>query len=100
VVLMNRRLERDPCGFYGSTAMATLLGPRLIPAISVPVLLFFGAHDALFPSPAGEKQKALYTGSRDVTLATLPDAGHTPMNERSAPDFRATLSAWLSRRGF
>jgi pimeloyl-ACP methyl ester carboxylesterase len=68
--------------------------------ITVPVLLIFGGESAVVTDGAGEGELALYEGSPDKTLTTIPGAGHMLLLERTAPTFRAELSGWLRSRGF
>lgn len=91
---------RDPCGDTGSILQAEAADYANLSQISVPVLLMEGANDALFPPPAQQQQKGLFTGSHDVTQITLPDTGHAIALGRTAPQFRATVADWLLQRGF
>ena len=95
-----RGWEREPCG-EGASLAAMLAADRLyLGDITIPVLLVFADHDALFPPPDGEREKALYTGSQDVTLIQVANTGHGLPLERTAPIMRAALADWLSARGF
>ena len=94
-----RTHEREPCGEGPSLAGALAADRRHLGEIAVPVLLVFGGRDAIFPPPAGERQRALFTGSRDVTLVELPDAGHALQLGRSAARARSVVASWLRRRG-
>jgi pimeloyl-ACP methyl ester carboxylesterase len=97
---LSRLRERDSCGTSASV-FATLVADRTgLGTVSVPLLLVFGDHDAIFPPPSGERQRDLYTSSTDVTLIMVANAGHTLLLERTAPATRAKISAWLSRHGF
>jgi pimeloyl-ACP methyl ester carboxylesterase len=92
--------ERDPCGLWGSVTQ-TLVSDRLyLGTIKVPVLLVFGRQDAVFPPPDGEGQKALFTGTKDIALRYIENAGHMVMLQRTAPVFRRRVSTWLKRHGF
>jgi pimeloyl-ACP methyl ester carboxylesterase len=100
VGLFVRSWEREPCG-EGASLAATLVAARLfLGDITVPVLLAFGKQDALLTAQAGERQKALYTGSKDVTLVQVDNTGHAMQLERTAPASRAAISDWLHARGF
>jgi pimeloyl-ACP methyl ester carboxylesterase len=93
-------VERNPCGI-GTSLVQTLAVDRLrLGTITVPVLLLFGDHDEFFPPPDGERQKALYSGSPDVTYELLPNTGHAMEIDGTAPTARAAVSAWLHARGF
>jgi pimeloyl-ACP methyl ester carboxylesterase len=88
---------RDPCGDYSSVPQALVTDQVALKTVTVPVLLVFGANDALFPPPAGERQKAMFSGSANVSLVSVPDTGHALALERSAPQFRAEVARWLQR---
>ena len=92
------RHERDACD--PSVAYAQAINALTVSRVDVPVLIFFGLNDALWPPPAGERQRSLFTGSNDVTLLEIPETGHMMMLEQTAPTFRASLSDWLRARGF
>lgn len=92
------RHERDACD--GSLTWASPINALLVSRIHVPVFLFYGLNDALWPAGTGERQRGFFTGSDDVTLFELPDTGHMMMLERTAPTLRAVLSEWLRQRGF
>lgn len=94
------RRERNPCGDLESVPPAILGEEAITARVNAPVLLVFADHDAVFPPPAGERQREFFTGSRDVTLVTIPGAGHAVMLERQAPVFRSEVSRWLTARGF
>jgi pimeloyl-ACP methyl ester carboxylesterase len=90
----------DPCGdFAGAPAsiVADVLGAN---SIKGPVLIVDGADDALFPPPAGDNEKLLFTGNPDVTLVTLPGTGHAVTLGRTAPRFRSVVGDWLRGHGF
>ena len=72
----------------------------LLSRVRVPVFLFYGRNDRLWPAGTGERQLGFFTGSDDVTLFELPDTGHMTMLGRTAPAVRAGVSDWLRRRGF
>jgi pimeloyl-ACP methyl ester carboxylesterase len=92
------RHERDACD--ASLAWASPINALLVSRIHVPVLLFYGLNDTLWPPGTGERQRGFFIGSRDVTLFELPETGHMMMLERTAPVLRAALSEWLHERGF
>jgi pimeloyl-ACP methyl ester carboxylesterase len=93
-------LNRDPCGSYVSAVAAVVVDRQAVASVAAPVLLIFGDHDAIFPPPNGDQQRALFSGSQDVTLVHLADAGHTPMLDRGAGAFRTALEKWLRAHGF
>jgi pimeloyl-ACP methyl ester carboxylesterase len=91
-----------PCG-EPQSALATIGGDQAaLREVKVPVLLVYGTKDAFFDDPrsAGDQQKGLYTGSRDVTATFIDGAGNALALERSAPRFRDIVSSWLAGRGF
>jgi pimeloyl-ACP methyl ester carboxylesterase len=77
-----------------------VLDQLLLATVRVPVLLLWGANDALFPPPAGTLQRLHFLGSRDVTQVQIPDTGHAVTLERSHLTLIADMSAWLGARGF
>jgi pimeloyl-ACP methyl ester carboxylesterase len=91
---------RDPCGDTGSALSTALVNALDLFRVKVPVLLVGGANDALFPPPAQQLQRLLFTGSKDVTQITLPDTGHAVTLGRTAPLFRSTVARWLCARGY
>ncbi len=64
-------------------------------ALSMPVLVVAGAHDARFTALARRLAEAI---GDNATLVVVPDAGHTTQLE--APDaFSAALRPWLAAHG-
>jgi pimeloyl-ACP methyl ester carboxylesterase len=100
VATTNQLRNLDPCGDDNSIIDAMNTDHLMVPTITVPVLLIFGANDALFPPPAGAEQAAQFVGSSHVSLIQLADTGHALTLERSAPTFTADISQWLAARGF
>jgi pimeloyl-ACP methyl ester carboxylesterase len=95
-----RLRKADPCGDDSSIPAAVATDSREVASIQVPVLLAIGADDAMFPPPAQDRQRGLFTGSRDVTAITVQDTGHALSLERSAPYTRDAVAAWLCKRSF
>lgn len=93
---------RIPCGESQSAVTTIAENMTSDAGVKTPVLLVYGTKDALFTDPrdAGNKQKAQFSGSPDVTLSFVEGAGNALALERSAPKFRALLGEWLARRGF
>lgn len=89
----------DPCGDDGSFPPAIAHNVIGLGGVRVPVLLIYGAEDALFQPPGTARQQALFTGSTDVSTVVLPRTGHALTLERSAPRLRAAVAAWLTSRG-
>jgi pimeloyl-ACP methyl ester carboxylesterase len=94
-----RLRHRDPCGDVESFPQTIGTDRSRLGEVDVPVLLVYGADDALFQPQAGADQSRLFTGSEDLTLLTLSDTGHILPLERSAPQLRAAVGDWLKRRG-
>jgi pimeloyl-ACP methyl ester carboxylesterase len=94
--------NRDPCGDANSNVPAIVSNTQHVSEIKVPILLVFGANDAGFSDPhdAGNKQRAAYSGSSDVTLKFVEDTGHAITLERSAPTTRSIVHDWLKSHGF
>ena len=92
------RHEPDACD--GSVAYAPVIDALMLSRVRVPVILFFGLNDALWPPGTGARQRAFFTGSSDVSLLELSDTGHMIMLGRTAPIFRARVSDWLRAHGF
>lgn len=93
------RLNRDPCGYAESLSTAMLTNSLLLPLIDVPVLIVYADRDLIAPRPAvGAPEDRI--GSSDVTVATIENAGHTVMLQRTAPAFRSVLHRWLDAHGF
>lgn len=91
--------NRDPCGDTLSIPAAIASDDQNVPTISAPVLLLSGKDDALFPPAAIDNQKAMYTGTTDLTAILLNDTGHAAPS-RTAGDAWQAIAAWLSRRRF
>jgi pimeloyl-ACP methyl ester carboxylesterase len=91
--------ERDPCAFVESRAefQAT---QALLREITVPVLLVYGRQDATAPPNAGDQHVTRFSGSSDVTLDYIENAGHFLALEKRAPEFRRVVSGWLRDRGY
>ncbi len=91
----------DPCMDTGSAPQT--IGVDVLTnasSIKVPTLLVNGADDKLFPPPAGNEEKLLFGGNRDVTQVTLPGTGHAVTLGRTAPQFRDLVGDWLVGHGF
>lgn len=63
--------------------------------VHVPVLLIAGGADALFPPPSEQLQAARYTGTRSVSLTTIPDTAHALTLERTRHVLESTVANWL-----
>lgn len=92
--------NRNPCGDLTSAVAAaeyhantTILGD-----IQVPVLLVYEDHDVIYTTDGAEQQRALFTGTDDLTWVMLKDAGHFPMLERRQNDYEQMLAGWLDSR--
>jgi pimeloyl-ACP methyl ester carboxylesterase len=89
--------RRNPCGDLSSAAPGFSVDMTDLRKVKVPVLIAAGAGDVAFSSAGVRRQRAFFTGSKDVTVAILAKTGHFPMFERTAPRFRAIVSNWLRR---
>jgi pimeloyl-ACP methyl ester carboxylesterase len=92
--------ERDPCGDTASIIDALVRDVKSRPQVKVPVLLVCGREDEMTPEFACPHLKRRYVGSKDVSLAFVPRAGHALPLERTAPILRRRVSTWLSAHGF
>jgi pimeloyl-ACP methyl ester carboxylesterase len=86
---------RDPCGETASIIDALVLELKSLSRVTAPVLLVCGRQDGTTPEFACPFFKRRYTGSRDVSLAFIRNAGHALPLERGAPAFRRRVSRWL-----
>jgi pimeloyl-ACP methyl ester carboxylesterase len=68
---------------------------NLDPIVDAPVLVAFGADDAIFPQMCQPFQAPLYVSSAAVTKFTLPGAGHSIMLHKNAGLFEAAFLGWL-----
>jgi pimeloyl-ACP methyl ester carboxylesterase len=94
------RHNPDPCGDVTSLAPAIAANQANVGSISVPVLLVYGTGDPAYDQPkAGQDQRALFSGSHDVTLRFLEGQAHGLTFEAKAPELRSIAADWLSRRG-
>jgi pimeloyl-ACP methyl ester carboxylesterase len=82
----------DPCGENPIPYIVS--DPVQLAAVRVPVLLVYGANDALL-DPALAPVQASHFGSTDVTTIVLPHTAHQLMLEPTAPTFRTDVSVWL-----
>jgi pimeloyl-ACP methyl ester carboxylesterase len=87
----------NPCGMIGSAGSSIAFDKIRTPEVRVPVLIVFGANDTLVWTRQGqEQQQDNFTGTNDKTTVFVPRAGHFPMLERTAPEFRDVISSWLA----
>lgn len=90
----------DPCGDVNSLVPAIAANQSNVGSIAVPVLLLYGTGDAVYDQPkAGEDQRNLFTGSKDVTLRFFDGQAHGLMFESKAGEVRDTTARWLTQRG-
>jgi pimeloyl-ACP methyl ester carboxylesterase len=99
VAAANRLRARDPCGDGASIIDALVLDLKSLSQVKVPVLLVCGREDAVIPSFACPYTKRRYSGSGDVSLVYVANAGHALTLERNAPAFRRRVATWLGRHG-
>jgi pimeloyl-ACP methyl ester carboxylesterase len=99
VIARTSRLRNpNPCGIMRSGPIAVQFDPAKTQSVTVPLLDIYGAEDTLVWSHAGEAQQQDNFGSEDKMTVFVPDAGHFPMFERSAPLFRSAIASWLDSR--
>jgi pimeloyl-ACP methyl ester carboxylesterase len=91
--------ERDPCGDLDSLPAAITADHANLGTITVPIVLIFGAGDAVFPPPSEDAQRAQYTGSHDVTAVLIDRTGHALYLEHNAAAVRGYLANWLREHG-
>jgi pimeloyl-ACP methyl ester carboxylesterase len=84
----------DACGGLLNSAADLATDAALLGSVKVPVLVLGGAEDAFFPDP--QSQAKLFSGSQDVTAASLPDTGHAITLGYSAPAVRGEIGGWLT----
>lgn len=89
------KLTLDPCGDTASFTKATRIDLANVRRIHVPVLLVGGGSDALFPPPALQRQAALYTGTRELNVVTLPATAHAVTLERTHHQFERAVRSWV-----
>ena len=90
--------NRNPCGILRSTETAVVVDHPRLAEITVPVLVVFGDNDTLVWTRQGQQQQQDNYGSTDKTTIFIPRAGHFVMFEKTAPQMRAAISAWLRAR--
>jgi pimeloyl-ACP methyl ester carboxylesterase len=91
----------EACGMWeslpASTALVDALGPATNPDLKV--LVVIGEKDLILPPPNGHLQAGRFINTTDVSLLTVPEAGHGAFLERSAPTVRDQLHDWFTARG-
>jgi dienelactone hydrolase len=99
---MEQFWNRDPCGTHGSGVIGKIPNTALSGRVSKPVLLVYAEFDEIFDSASYEQYRDRYTGSNDVTLAIVREAGHAFFAENAdkATESQDIVSAWLTARGF
>ncbi len=88
----------DPCGDDNSIPQTIAHNLAGLGDVTVPVLLVYGANDALFQPPGTTEQHLLFTGSTDVTTQVLDGTGHALAFERSRLQLRRLVAGWLRTR--
>jgi len=88
----------NPCGIIRSVPTAMPIDAAHDAEIKVPVLVVFGDKDTLVWDRQGQEQQQNNFGSSDKSTVFIPNAGHFPMFEKSAPLFRSAVSSWLDSR--
>lgn len=88
----------NPCGIIRSVPTAVEFDNAHAAEITVPVLVVFGNNDTLVWDREGQEQQQDNFGSSDKSTVFIPNAGHFPMFEKTAPLFRFAVSSWLDSR--
>jgi pimeloyl-ACP methyl ester carboxylesterase len=88
--------QADPCG--ENPVPYIVSDPVQLHSVTVPVLLVYGADDALLDPSTAELQ-ASHFGSSDIGIVVLPHTAHLLTLERTAPAFRSIMSSWLCAHG-
>ncbi len=94
---VQERHPADPCGENPGAYIES--DPAELAAVTVPVLLVYGADDVLFDANVAAVQ-ASHFASTDKTVAVLPGSGHALMLDSAATLFRSTVGTWLGNHGF
>lgn len=90
--------NRDPCGDNATLARIAVVNSLNLDKIAVPVLLVFGENDAVFQDGAAQNQAERFSGSAQVKLVTVPNAGHALTLEAPAAEVRGIVADWLGDR--
>jgi pimeloyl-ACP methyl ester carboxylesterase len=89
----------DPCGLDVSNPQTVARDNTLVPTITVPVAVVGGEEDAVVPPSATAAQRLRFTGTGDVSVILMPNAGHLLPLERSAAQLQQRLGSWLAAHG-
>jgi len=89
------RRNPDPCGDAETLAPLAATNTGLNRRIDVPVLLLFGARDALIRAEGRDQQAMAYSRSAHVTMRVLSGTGSALPLEASAPTTRRIVTKWL-----
>ena len=94
------RRNRNPCGDIYSAFEATEVHANTdaLAAIDIPVLLVYSDDDLIYETEGAKQQPAHFTGTDDLSWVMLLEAGHFPMLERRAGEYRQLVSNWLRAR--
>lgn len=90
-----RLRNQDPCGDAESLAQLVQTNAGLNRRIDAPVLLLYGARDALTGPDSRDQQLMAYSRSAHVTMRVLPGTGSALPLEASAPTTRRIVARWL-----
>lgn len=90
-----RRRNPDPCGDALGLAQLVVVNHAVNRRIDVPVLLLFGARDALVRAEGRDQQALAYSPSANVTMRVLAGTGSALPLEASAPTTRRIVTRWL-----
>jgi pimeloyl-ACP methyl ester carboxylesterase len=92
--------ERDPCGDVATLVASVAFNRQRASQVKVPILLVMGEEDRVFEPGTAEEQRDTWTGSPEVTLFKQPRASHALTLEKTAPQMRAAVARWLTRKGY
>jgi pimeloyl-ACP methyl ester carboxylesterase len=89
----------NPCGIIRSTPTGVPVDKANVSEIEVPVLIVWGNNETVVWTRQGEEeQQTDFSGSSDKSTVFIPEAGHFPMFEKTAPLFDGLMSGWLGSR--
>lgn len=90
-----RRSNSVPCGDVLSLAQTELAAAQTTSEIEPPVLLLYGAKDALIRDDAASQQRDRFSSAERVRTRTLDGAGSALVLEKSAATTRRQVLRWL-----
>ncbi len=91
---------RAPCGDFNSVVSSVVVNGANLASVTTPVLLVYGEKDSSYPPSGGQSEQGNFTGTTDLTNATVANSGHAFTLEHTAPQFRAVIADWLRGHGW